>query len=130
MKKGMIIGIVVLVVIIIAGILIGNLLKSKTTNDDPIGLANPASVYCVNNSGTLENRSIEAGEYGVCMFDDGSECEEWKYFRNECTIGQNYPATEGTVCTMEYAPVCGVNGVTYSNKCMAGNVQILKDGEC
>ncbi len=96
----------------------------------PTQIANPASTYCINNSGTLEMRSIEAGQYGVCKFSDGSECEEWKYFRKECSIGGSYPAIEGTACTMEYAPICGINGVTYSNRCMAGSVQILKEGEC
>ncbi|MBU2101293.1 DUF333 domain-containing protein [Patescibacteria group bacterium] len=53
-----------------------------------VGLANPASVYCVNNAGTLEIREGTGGQYGVCVFADGSECEEWAYFRGECEEGQ------------------------------------------
>ena len=48
-------------------------------NNTPVGpgLANPASVYCDDNGGTLEIRTgADGGEYGVCIFDDGSECEE------------------------------------------------------
>ena len=55
-----------------------------------VGLANPASVYCINQSGSLDMRSdAEGNQYGVCMFDDGSECEEWKFFRKECKQGDS-----------------------------------------
>lgn len=51
------------------------------------GLANPASVYCEEQGGTVEIRESAAGEYGVCMFEDGSECDEWAFFRGECKPG-------------------------------------------
>jgi putative hemolysin len=53
--------------------------------DKDAELANPASVYCEQYGGTLEIRTDETGgQIGVCVFADGSECEEWAYFRGEC----------------------------------------------
>ena len=34
------------------------------------------------------------------------------------------------MCTMEYNPVCGVNGMTYGNACSAWKNQIAYKGEC
>jgi putative hemolysin len=52
---------------------------------DQSGLANPASAYCEEQGGTVEMRLDDTGgTYGVCVFSDGSECEEWTYFRGEC----------------------------------------------
>lgn len=56
-----------------------------------VGLANPASVYCQEQGGRLEIRSGEGGEVGICVFADGSECEEWAFFRGECAPGTSIP---------------------------------------
>lgn len=48
-------------------------------------MSNPASVYCEQNGGKLEFRQDESGGVrGVCVFPDGSECDEWAYYRGEC----------------------------------------------
>lgn len=48
-------------------------------------MANPASVYCINHSGKLLIKKDDKGnEYGICVFSDGSQCDEWKFFRGEC----------------------------------------------
>ena len=49
------------------------------------GLANPASVNCEKKGGKLEIRKGKKGEYGVCKFPNGKECEEWALFRGKCS---------------------------------------------
>lgn len=52
------------------------------------GLANPASVNCVEKGGVVEIKKDETGgEYGLCVFPDGKRCEEWAMFRGECPVG-------------------------------------------
>ena len=61
---------------------------SSTPAEPTVGLANPASVNCDDKGGTLEIRKDPQGaESGYCLFADGTECEEWAYFRNECKPG-------------------------------------------
>jgi len=60
------------------------------------GLANPASVHCQEQGGTLEMRlDSSGGTYGVCVFSDGSECEEWAFFNGECRPGMYQQAEDG-----------------------------------
>ena len=48
-------------------------------------LPNPAAVYCQQQGYTLEIRTAADGsQAGVCIFPDGSECDEWAYYRGEC----------------------------------------------
>lgn len=49
-------------------------------------LANPASVNCVNKGGTLRMETNSAGQYGICVLKNGTECEEWAFFRGECPL--------------------------------------------
>jgi putative hemolysin len=52
--------------------------------DSPVGLPNPASVYCEEQGYELVIRNEEGGQVGYCVFPDGSECEEWAFYRGEC----------------------------------------------
>jgi len=56
------------------------------------GLPNPASVYCEEQGGTLDIRTDDAGAVGYCIFDDGSECEEWALYHGECFPAAAQPA--------------------------------------
>ena len=51
-------------------------------------IANPASTFCEANAGRLDIRTgPDGGQIGICVFPDGTECEEWAYFRGECKPG-------------------------------------------
>jgi putative hemolysin len=53
-------------------------------------IANPASVFCEQFGGRLEMRTgADGGVVGVCLFSDGSECDEWAYFRGGCHPGDS-----------------------------------------
>ena len=50
-------------------------------------IANPASTYCVQKGyKNVIRTSSDGGQYGVCVFPNGKECEEWKFYRGECVV--------------------------------------------
>lgn len=74
---------------------------SQTAATQETNLPNPASVYCEQQGGRLEMRSdASGGVAGICVFTDGSECDEWAYFRGECKPGESL-ATPGTTTLPE-----------------------------
>jgi putative hemolysin len=57
----------------------------EESNEPSTGLANPASVYCEEQGGTLDIRSDNEGnQFGMCVFSNGNECEEWAFFNGMC----------------------------------------------
>ncbi len=89
---------------IAAGLLAACRTPKQPTETPQAGLPNPASAYCEQQGGTLDIRTdASGGQYGVCMFDDGSECDEWAYFRGECAPGQSTTAPEPPAATPEPA---------------------------
>ncbi len=110
--------------------------KEKKQWENPMTIANPASVFCEQNSWTLTIKDGTGWQYGICTFTNGSSCEERAYFRGECsptdttqpdTIPDtiqpdiipettiqpedkpeqiDQPSENQAICTMEYAPVC------------------------
>ena len=73
--------------ILLCGILISIFLiaSCQSPQGGTAGMANPASVNCVDNGGELKiKKDAEGNEYGLCILKDGTSCEEWAYFRGEC----------------------------------------------
>ena len=89
------------------------------------GLANPASVNCLEKGGKLEMRQRgELGQYGVCIFDDNSQCGEWALFRGECPEG----GVDVTGYATDAAVFCAITGGEYT---MTGNTGAVDEqGTC
>lgn len=105
---------ILILVLIIGGLAAVRLLLPEEIYDDPnssVSLANPASVYCVEQGGDLKIETRpDGGEFGVCYFMDNYQCEEWAMFREECPVGgrkvTGYITPAGRFCAIsggEYA---------------------------
>jgi len=61
------------------------------------GIPNPASVYCKEQGNKHEIRLAAIGsQNGICVFPDGSECDEWAYFRGQCGLAPQKSPTPAT----------------------------------
>jgi putative hemolysin len=73
-------------------------------------IANPASQNCARQGGTLAiEKRVDGGEYGVCLFADNRQCEEWAMFRGECPVG----GIKITGYLTPAARYCAITGGTY-----------------
>lgn len=61
--------------------------KNEINNQQDTKIANPASTNCIEKGGTIEIRKNKKGEYGVCLFEDNRQCEEWALLRGNCPVG-------------------------------------------
>ena len=61
---------------------------TETTTTGTAGLANPASVNCVDKWWTLQILEWTGGQYGMCTLSDGTKCEERAFLRGECGTGK------------------------------------------
>jgi putative hemolysin len=81
-RKLLIVVIVLLLVLSMAGCK-----RDQSPSGSEMQIANPASVHCEENSEQVEIRTGEdGGQVGYCVFSDGSECEEWAFYRGECGV--------------------------------------------
>ena len=77
----------------------------------PPQLANPASQGCIAKGGKLVmDRRPDGGEFGVCLFEDNRQCEEWALFRGQCPPGGRRITGYVTAA----ARFCAITGGTYS----------------
>ena len=109
----------------------------ETDERNTAQLANPASVNCIEKGGTLEIRQNKQGEYGVCLFADNRQCEEWALLRGDCPVGgrkiTGYENAAEIYCVITGGQVEGMGTETPMCKRIDGtlcNAQANMDGEC
>jgi len=99
MDKKLLILVLISLVLVLGSILYflgGNLVqepseKKPAQNNQASGLPNPASVFCEKQGGSLEIRKDKEGnEKGFCIFEDGSECDEWNFYYGKCKKGEKF----------------------------------------
>ena len=60
--------------------------EPAATDIPRVNMPNPASVYCKEQGNKHEIRiAADGSQNGICVFRDGSECDEWAYYRGECS---------------------------------------------
>ncbi len=87
--------------------------------------------------GRLEIRDSKRGQYGVCLFDDNWQCEEWALLCGQCPVGglkiTGYEDEAQAYCTITGGKVEGLGTKTLICKRVDGiycNVQANFDGDC
>ena len=88
-------------------------------------LANPASVHCSEKGGILKIETRpDGGQYGVCIFTDNYQCEEWAMFRGQCPTG----GLRVTGYITPAARYCAITGGRYA--VVAGSGTAEERGTC
>jgi len=76
------------VVVIQQPVVQGQLPQGQLPPQTGAQIANPASENCIKKGGQLKiMKRVDGGEYGVCIFPDNMQCEEWAMFRGDCPVG-------------------------------------------
>lgn len=77
----------------------------------PTTLANPASVHCLDVGGSSRiERTPRGDQYGVCVFQDNRQCEEWALLRGQCPAG----GLRVTGYVTPAARYCAITGGSYT----------------
>jgi putative hemolysin len=66
----------------------GGATPAQLITPTPSQMANPASENCVKQGGTVSiQQNSDGSQYGLCVFPDGKQCEEWAMLNGDCPAG-------------------------------------------
>jgi putative hemolysin len=96
--------------LLVAGGAILALAACSGASDSTAQLVNPASANCVAQGGRLVIETAgDGGQYGVCLFEDNRQCEEWALLRGACPVG----GIKVTGYVTPQARYCAIKGGDY-----------------
>ena len=88
-------------------------------------LANPASVHCRDLGGNSRiERTPRGDQYGVCVFQDNRQCEEWALLRGQCPAG----GLRVTGYVTPAARYCAITGGSYTISSASNSA--TEQGDC
>ena len=86
---------------------------TPTPAQPPANLPNPASQNCEKAGGQLSIETrVDGGQYGVCLFEENRQCEEWALLRGDCPAG----GLKVIGYVTDAARYCAITGGEYSVK--------------
>ena len=86
--------------------------------------ANPAVENCLALGGRhIVERRPDGGEFGICLFEDNRQCDEWALLRGDCPAG----GLRITGYATEAARFCAINGGRYT---VTSAPQAAETGDC
>jgi putative hemolysin len=94
-------------------------------------MPNPASAYCEQQGNQLKIvTATDGSQSGVCVFPNGSTCDEWAYFRGEC--GPQKPsatpaAPAGTPTARANVPLDDQHWWTYTHPVYGFSIMLPED---
>lgn len=102
------------------------------TNTDSLNMTNPAATNCVAQGGTNTIATKPDGsQYGVCLFEDNQQCEDWALYRGECPVGgikiTGYDSQAEIYCAITGGTVTGDTCVKNAQECP---LDAYYDGSC
>ena len=80
-------------------------------SESSIQHGNPASANCAALGGQLSIETLpRGGQFGVCLFEDNRQCEEWALMRGDCPVG----GLKVTGYVTAAARYCAITGGKYA----------------
>jgi len=68
---------------------------ASASNGETSGIPDPSAVYCGELGYQLRIVDTDEGQYGMCVFPDGSECDTWSFLAGKCGESYSYCARHG-----------------------------------
>lgn len=95
-------------------------------------LANPAAINCLEQGGSNSIMTRPDGsQYGVCIFEDNMQCEDWAMLHGDCPVGgikvTGYNSDAEVFCAITGGEVSNGNCIVDGTTC---SLDSYYDGSC